>query len=158
MPNFNVLKKRRGELLSYLEQTKLYKSKTIKFVHDLKDKFNNNEVTLAEFEYRLNKALKNKSIDEWVDYYNELIFDYNKELISIDNELNNNESTIFNAKTVLTVLMFVIFGIGSLILFKPDITGFVVYNKGEIINDTLTLTIPENITINESMIRVSLSS
>jgi len=158
MPNFNVLKKRRGELLSYLEQTKLYKSKTIKFVHDLKDKFNNNEVTLAEFEYRLNKALKNKSIDEWVDYYNELIFDYNKELISIDNELNNNESTIFNAKTVLTVLMFVIFGIGSLILFKPDITGFVVYNQGEIINDTLTLTIPENITINESMIRVSLSS
>ncbi|MEK6907630.1 MAG: hypothetical protein AABW45_03825, partial [Nanoarchaeota archaeon] len=156
--NLNEIRKRKQELLNYLEQAKQYRAKTIKFTHNLKDQLKNKEIVFSEFKYKLNLALKNKSLDEWVSYYDDLIQNYNKEIININNKLKEDQNTIFNANTILILLFFLIFSVVGVILIKPQITGLVIYNSGEIINDTLTLTIPENITINETIVKVSLNS
>ena len=152
------LKQRKKELIRYLEKTRDYKAETIRFVEDLELKYSKGEILDSEFYYKLNKALKNKSLRDWIDYYDNLISQYNKELNQINNELRENESIVFNAKTVLIVLIFVMLSITAVIFFKSEITGLTIYQQGEIINDTITLNIPANLIINESIVKVNLNS
>ena len=128
--NLNEIRKRKQELLNYLEQAKQYRAKTIKFTHNLKDQLKNKEIVFSEFKYKLNLALKNKSLDEWVSYYDDLIQNYNKEIININNKLKEDQNTIFNANTILILLFFLIFSVVGVILIKPQITGLVIYNSG----------------------------
>ncbi len=156
--NINKLKKRKHELLNNLEQSRNYKSKTIKFVHDLEYKLSTKKISLYEFKYKLNKVLKNKELNDWVNYYNERIDSSNKELILLNEEIKSLESTKTSSVSLLLILGLILMSISALVFLKPQITGLVIYNPGEIINDTLTLTIPENITINESIVKVNLNS
>ena len=153
-----TLKQKRQELLHYLEILRNYKAKTIRLVNDLELKYYNKEISEAEFYYKLYQSLKGKKLEEWIHYYDNLISCYNNKLISLDEELKYSESTGINARTLLIVLMFIIIGISAIIFFKPGITGLIVYSPGEIVNETLTLPIPSDIIINESIVLVRLNA
>ncbi|MEK6834967.1 MAG: S8 family serine peptidase [Nanoarchaeota archaeon] len=158
MNNPRELKKRKQDLISHLEQAKNYKAQTIKFLNNLQNKLNNNEIKESEFKYRLIQALKGKTPEEWISYYNELIKKYNDELISINTKLGETQERGFNANTILIVLFFLMLSFTGIILIKPQITGLVIYQQGEIINDTVTLNLPSNLTINESIVKINLNS
>ena len=158
MPDKTTLQRRKQELLVYLEQAARYKTETIKFVGELRTKLYEDRISSAEFNYKLNLALKGRKAEEWINYYDSLIKSYNKEISNITEKLKENQNTAFGANSVLVILFFFMIAITGIILIKPQITGFVVYQPGEIINDTLTLTIPENLTINESIVKVNLNA
>jgi len=156
MPDLARLKQKRKELLNYLEQLRNYKAKTIKFVDNLELKYYNKEFSKAEFLYKLNKSLKGKPLQDWVSYYNKLMSYYNSELSKVNNEIKDNENIGLNAKTILIILIFLIISISAVILFKPQVTGFVIYLPGAIINETVTLSI-SNITVENATVTAKLN-
>src|SRR3989344_4962989 len=151
------LKQRKKELLDYLEKAREYKSRTIKFVHDLEHQLHSKKISQNEFHYRLNKALRGKSLHDWVNYYNDLIHQANHELNLLHHEINKTEKTKTFNLSLLIILGLILASITSLILFKPSLTGFAVYEPESIIKDLVTLSINQNITIENATVTAKLN-
>ena len=128
-----LLQTRKQELLNYLEQARNYKSRTISFVNNLEYKLDNKKISYNEYRYKLNRALKERSLQEWLVYYDNIIHDSNSKLIELNNELSRNESHKSSSLYLLITLILVLIGISTLILFEPQLTGLVVYKPGIVI-------------------------
>ena len=109
MSNIASFKKRKQELLYYLELAQDYKARTIRFASNLEGLYYSKEISYAEFKYKLARAIKGKTYREWVDYYDTLIQNSNDELIKVDEELRNTEATSKNNIALLITLINVLF-------------------------------------------------
>src|SRR3989344_1049168 len=158
MNNLHEIKKRKHELLNHLEQARHYKAKTIKFVNDLEHQLNTKKISKYEFDYRLNKGLAGKSHHEWVSYYNDLIEDGSRELHELNLSLSHHEKSKNYNLGLLIVLILVLGSIVTLVFFKPEITGLVVYQPESTLNELVTLTLRQNITLENATVTAKLNN
>lgn len=121
-----------------------YKNRLNQFVSELKSRLENNQINFEEYYHYLNKGLRNKSLNEWLNIYDNYIKLYSekiKEYNSRINRLSQKRSKLIYIAPIAIILIL----ISSFILFKPTgITGYTVF--GEVITSTDTL----NLEINET--------
>lgn len=119
-------KDRKIELIRRIELCREAKDNIISTVKKLNKNLDHNIISYSEYNKKLDLFLKNKSIEKWIDYYDDSINNYEKELENCESELviRNN-----NIKGVITIsLILLILGIGIFYL-NPSITGYFVANE-----------------------------
>ncbi len=146
MANQNKLRKlenKKIELVRKLQLCEHYKEKIVRFVQELNNQHNQGLINHEEYYYKLNRALEQRTPEQWIKYYNGSIDYYKYKLNIYDKEIKKQENIakIVPAVTILTVFM--ILGFGFLFL-KPAITGLIVGIGEEAYTQDISLIVNES--------------
>jgi len=128
MSNQNKLRKlenKRIELVRKLQLCEHYKEKTIKFVQELNNQYNKGLISYKEYYYKLNRALDQRTLKQWIEYYDGSVDYYRYKLNICEKEIKKQENIARIAPAIMIVAVFMILGFGFLFL-KPTITGLIV--------------------------------
>jgi len=129
MPNKKLTREyndRRIELIRRIEICKKAKTDIAEFVKRLNKSLDYGIISYETYNNKLNFFLKEKSIEEWAEYYDDSIGYYERELENCESEslIRNN-----NLRGIITVsLILLILGIGVFYL-NPSVTGYFVANE-----------------------------
>ncbi|MDP4012726.1 MAG: hypothetical protein Q8R00_03930 [Candidatus Nanoarchaeia archaeon] len=121
------LEKRKIRLIRNIEVCENAKIKLNRFVDKLNAQFARGSVKYEEYESTLKNVLKNRTLEQWNNYYDNCIRVYREHLKICEDKIKQTE----NNKVLLTALLiFAVFGMLGLSLFylDSDITGFAVFN------------------------------
>ena len=155
------LEKRKFKLIRNIELCQESKKDIIQFVNELDQQYNNKLITKEDYKLHLNNSLKNKSPEEWIKYYNDSIKDYNYNLEVIEKsllkekELSKSRKATINRSIILFSVLLIL--VSSLLLLKPSLIGYTVYEPGELVNESITIELNEFIS-NSSIIRLTLDN
>ena len=129
MPNKKLTQEynnRKLELIRRIEICRNAKTDIAEFVSKLNKNHNHGLISGEAYNNKLNSFLKGKSIEDWIEYYDDGIENYEKELESCESELLIRNT---NLKGIITaVLIILAIGIGMFAL-NPSITGYFVANE-----------------------------
>ncbi len=146
MPNQNKLRKlenKRIELVRKIQLCNHYKEQITMFVQELNNQHNKDLISYKEYYHKLNRALDQKTPEQWIQEYDSSIWYYKHSLDSCEREIKKQENKAKIAPVVMIAIIFMILGFG-LVLLKPTITGLIT-GIGE---ETYTQEI--NLVVNES--------
>jgi|GEM_PF-2596036 len=142
-------------LSSNIEKAKEQKQRLKDFVLNLNEQYKQGNLTYLEYENKLNRALKHKSPEYWLNYYD----DYIKRLEEKSKQIFSRERQIINPKSFFIILTIAIISLIALAVFinpsiRHAITGFVTETLGE--PTPVEPTIPENIS-NETTLEIPIN-
>lgn len=154
------LKESEKELIKLNEKLKLcedYKSQVISFVRNLEQQHSRGLIDEIEYKAELYSRLEGRSCQEWLKYYDDYIEECRKEIASIERggmgralpetageeqkrQAEAQEKTARRQGIILknlnikliAVLLFMLIIISSSIIFRPQLTGFVVNLGGDL--------------------------
>lgn len=144
------LEKRRSEIIRNIQLCKENKERIARIIINLKAQYKQGAISYANYESKLNSILKQRTPEQWIEYYDNCIEHYKSDLRRYEKEINSEETKI--KILPIAIIFMIVLGIGiGLVVFKPEITGFAVYNETsnvtEMLNETLSnITLIENIT------------
>ena len=149
------LRKEKIELISLIKSCSDYKKQIIGYEKQLRKSYDSNIIDRRTYEEKLRVALKEKTVKQWINYYDDLTIEYRNRVIEINKEIRAAEKTkaILPILTVAAIL--VMLGL-SYYLIQPQITGFTVLGNvsnetiANVTNETSIFTIPIVNTINET--------
>jgi len=118
--NVKELKNRREDLLNKLNEAKHYRNKLFSFVEILKQQLNNKEISLEEFNSKVGKSLKGRTVEEWLSYYDDIISNYNEELHKLKSQIQNSESDKLSVITYIVLFILMASTITTLILNNSE--------------------------------------
>jgi hypothetical protein len=110
MPNkleLQNLKKRKEQLEKAVEFTKQKKEQIVLVVQNLVKELNSGKITRNEYEEKLSQALKNRTAEQWLKYYDDYIKYYNYQIESC-NKLIKQETKKIKTIPVLKLLILII--------------------------------------------------
>ncbi|MBU3941590.1 MAG: hypothetical protein KKF74_01625, partial [Nanoarchaeota archaeon] len=110
MSNQNKLRKlenKRIELVRNIQLCEHYKEKIIRFVQELNNQHNQGLINYEEYYYKLNRALEQKTPEQWIQDYDSSIWYYKHGLDSCEREIKKqeNKAKIVPLVTILAVFM-----------------------------------------------------
>ena len=118
------LRKEKVKLISLIKSCNNYKRDIIRYESKLKKEYEDCRIDKGTYEEKLRTALKDKTVSQWLQYYDKLTLEYTSRIIDIDKELRELEKTkITPMLTILAVLA--LLGL-SYYFISPQITGFTV--------------------------------
>jgi len=128
MSNQNKLRKlenKKSELVRKLQLCEHYKEKIVRFVQELNNQHNKGLISYKEYYHKLNKALDQKTPEQWIQEYDGSIWYYKHSLDSCEREIKKQENKAKIVPLVTILAVFMILGFGFLFL-KPTITGLII--------------------------------
>ena len=150
--------KRISELKRKIETCNEYKERSLKYYNHINRLFDEWKISHIEHDRLIRETFHNKPIEYWINYYNNKIKSYEKEIQNYEFEISAEKST--KISPILIISLFAITLLLTLII-GLRFTGFTVYEPGQelldnvsetIVNQTIT-DIKEsiNVSINESL-------
>lgn len=152
------LEKRRSEIIRNIQLCRENKEKIARAIISLKTQYKQGVISYSDYEVRLSSLLKQRTSEQWIEYYDNCIKHYSSDLRRYEKEINSEET---NIKILpIAVLFMIILGIGiGLVVFKPEITGFATYNETtnvtESLNETMNISMPVDTNITENITKLS---
>jgi len=146
MPNKNKLRKlenKRIELVRKIQLCEHYKEKIIKFARELNNQYNQGLISYKEYCCKLNRALEQRTPEQWVQEYDSSIWYYKHSLDSCEREIKKQENKAKIVPLVTILAVFMILGFGFLFL-KPAITGLVIGIGEESYTQDINLVVNES--------------
>ena len=86
------------ELNRKINLANIYKKRLVNFKEDLNYRYNQGLITSKKYDSELNKPLKGRNLDEWLNYYNNYIKNNEEKILSSKNNFSIN-------KKVLTLML-----------------------------------------------------
>jgi len=147
MSNQNKLRKlenKKIELVRKIQLCEHYKKEIVRFVQELNNQHNKGLISYKEYYHKLNRALDQKTPEQWIKEYDSSIWYYKHSLDSCEREIKKqeNKAKIVPLATILAVFM--ILGFGFLFL-KPTITGLIVGIGEDAYTQDISLIVNESI-------------
>ncbi|MBU1204522.1 MAG: hypothetical protein KKE93_01300, partial [Nanoarchaeota archaeon] len=146
MSNQNKLRKlenKKSELVRKLQLCRHYKEKIVRFVQELNNQHTRGLISYKEYYYKLNRALEQRTPEQWIEYYDGSIDYYKYKLNSCDKEIKKQESIAKIVPLVTILAVFMILGFG-LFFLKPTITGLIVGIGEEAYTQNISLVVNES--------------
>ncbi|MBI2148253.1 hypothetical protein HYU23_01095 [Candidatus Woesearchaeota archaeon] len=131
MKSLTNLERRKIELIRNIQLCQKYKRKIIEFSQELEKQYREGRITYDQYKSKLNTVLKNRSCEQWVNYYNKCIENYRNKLEVCSSEIKkeNIKTKALQTTAILGVLgLFIL----TLLLVRPEITGFAFYESGTV--------------------------
>src|SRR3989344_6948288 len=119
-------RKKKDELVRLLEICRLEKINVIAFSEELRYKHLAKEISYEEYKGKLNKTLKNRSVNQWVRYYDDLEKYYENKIKKYDELIEKKKDLIIPGLFLLLIVMMASLG---MLLIKPEITGFTIFES-----------------------------
>jgi len=137
------LENKKIELVRKLQLCEHYKEKITKFVQELNNQYNNGLINYKEYYYKLNRALDQRTPEQWIKEYDSSIWYYKHSLNSCEREIKKQENKAKIAPVVMIAVIFMILGFGFLFL-KPAITGLIVGIERDAYTQEINLVVNES--------------
>ena len=130
------LENRKLELIRNIQLCQNSKRRVIGFVEELDRQYALKEIDLEIYKQKLNNVLKQRTLEQWTNYYNGCITYYRHGLELCDKELRRqeNKTKALQLTTIAGVLAVFIL---SFMFVNPEFTGFSIYQPGNIINESV---------------------
>jgi hypothetical protein len=144
MLNQNKLRKleeKKRELLRNIQLCEASKKKIIDFVQELNNQYDEGLISYEVYSEKLKEALKQRTIEQWIKYYDEYIEYCRCHLENCINKISEEKKKNKSASILAILAILVILGL-SLFFLRPVLTGLVVgeesytQNLGLIINES----------------------
>src|SRR3989344_2765214 len=119
-------RKKKDELVRLLEICRLEKINVIAFSEELRYKHLAKEISYEEYKGKLNKTLKNRSVNQWVRYYDDLEKYYENKIKKYDELIEKKKDLIIPGLFLLLFVMIISLGV---LLTKPQITGYTIFES-----------------------------
>ena len=123
------LKRRKTELIRRLEYCEYHKKKISNFVKELNGQYKHGLISYEKYCKRLDRTLKQRTLEQWISYYNDWIKHYNKDLRVCEREIREEKKAPDIVPVIAVITMLLLLGI-SVVFIKPSILGSVVYEPG----------------------------
>ncbi|PIN78775.1 hypothetical protein COV14_02155, partial [Candidatus Woesearchaeota archaeon CG10_big_fil_rev_8_21_14_0_10_33_12] len=146
MSNQNKLRKlenKRIELVRKLQLCEHYKEKIVRFVQELNNQYNKGLISYKEYYHKLNRALEQRTPEQWIQNYDSSIWYYKHGLNICEREIKKQENKAKIVPLVTILAVFIILGFGFLFL-KPAITGLIVGIGEESYTQDISLIVNES--------------
>ena len=113
-----------AELKKKITECKENKRKLEAYLFDLKDKWIFKEITSSEYEDSINEKRDGKTLQEWIEFYNNYISECELQISNNKNIVDKNRKIFL---TILIPIILIIILLSSLYFLKPaNIIGFVI--------------------------------
>ena len=123
-----------AELEAKIKEIENYKKKLLAYIHHIKDKCLNREITFSDYESLLNEKQNGKKLHEWLEHYEEYIDKCKKRIKKLENKAKRKRiSVILGFIVILAVLIFSVF------YFRPVIVGLVIQEQLQNVAQQLNL-------------------
>ena len=137
-------RKKLSILRSKLDHCNKLKNQTKGFVEKLNNKYDSNVINYNEYINTLNRVFNNKSPNDWINYYNNQIEDYQQKIEHYNKKLTKVDGTEIRRGYVV-ILMVLLISLGAFTLFRfGGITGLITFTESISNTDVLNLTIVED--------------
>ncbi|MDP3027049.1 MAG: sigma-70 region 4 domain-containing protein [Nanoarchaeota archaeon] len=124
MPNkleLQNLKKRKEELEKAVEFTEQSKKKVIEISQNLLYQLTSGKISKEEYEEKLNKALKNKTAEQWLAYYDSYIYYYKKQINACEKQISSSgRKKVILTLEILIVLVLMAILISLFFALQPN--------------------------------------
>ena len=129
------LESRKLAIIRNIKLVQEFKQKIISYSENLAARYKNNEISWEEYTSKSSNILKGRTVEEWIDYYDRCIADYQNQLISCNWQVEKEENKSRRLSQILAIsLLLVVFGFGLFLLPPSSLTGLAVYESQAVIN------------------------
>ena len=128
MNKIEGLKERKEKLENLTEFTKQKKKEIIRFVQLLNSGLSSRKITRKEYEEQLKKALKNRTAEQWIKYYDDYLIYYDYQIRLCERLIKQEKAEPRKSKTIyisiLIILLLIITLISLVFIFNLQIANF----------------------------------
>lgn len=118
------LEERKERLTRLISQTKEQKEKLIRFVNSLTNQYNKGMISYQYYANTLQKALNQKTAQQWIAYYNTSIRTFSTELTQCTEALENLKQEPQSFSRTFALFIAAVIALGLMVFIQPSITGF----------------------------------
>src|SRR3989344_466972 len=151
------LESRKLAIIRNIKLVQEFKQKIISYSENLAARYKNNEISWEEYTSKSSNILKGRTVEEWIDYYDRCIADYQNQLISCNWQVEKEENKSRRLSQILAIsLLLVVFGFGLFLLPPSSLTGLAVYESQAVIDENVSFNINSPMP-NSSIVKLILS-
>ena len=156
MPNkleLQNLKKRKEELEKAVEFTEQSKKKVIEISQNLAYQLTSGKISKEEYEGKLNKALKNKTAEQWLAYYDGYVDYYKKQIDACEKQISSSgRKKVILTLEILIVLVLIAILISLFFALQPNMFKNIVEKISSVFQPSKISEVSINLYDKESML------